>query len=68
MAQLDASPIGDQEVEDSTRTGSATFFRGDLIMKYFLWSFDLSFPLIQEGQLSASGERMCDLLVNRLED
>ena len=28
----------------------------------------LSFPLIQEGQLSVSGERMCTILVNRLED
>ena len=27
-----------------------------------------SLPLIQEGQLSVSGERMCTLLVNRLED
>ena len=28
----------------------------------------LSNPLIQEGQLSVSGERMCTILVNRLED
>ena len=28
----------------------------------------LSLPLIQEGQLSASGERMSTILVNRLED
>ena len=28
----------------------------------------LSLPPIQEGQLSVSGERMCTLLVNRLED
>ena len=28
----------------------------------------LYFPLIQEGQLSVSGERMCTILVNRLED
>ena len=28
----------------------------------------LSFPLIQEGQLSVSGERMCTILVNRIED
>ena len=28
----------------------------------------LSLPLIQEGQLSVSGERMCTLLVNHLED
>ena len=28
----------------------------------------LCLQLIQEGQLSVSGERMCTLLVNRLED
>ena len=28
----------------------------------------LSLSLIQEGQLSVSGERMCTMLVNRLED
>ena len=28
----------------------------------------LSLPLIQEGQLSVSGERMCTILVNRFED
>ena len=28
----------------------------------------LSITLIQEGQLSVSGERMCTILVNRLED
>ena len=27
-----------------------------------------SLPLIQEGQLSVSSERMCTILVNRLED
>ena len=28
----------------------------------------LSLPMIQEGQLSVSGERICTILVNRLED
>ena len=28
----------------------------------------LSLTLIQEGQLSVSGERMCTILVNRLDD
>ena len=28
----------------------------------------LSLPLIQEGQLSVSGERLCTILVNCLED
>ena len=39
MAHLDARLTGDQEVAGSTPTGSVTFFRRDLIMKYFLWSF-----------------------------
>ena len=64
MAQLDARPTGDQEVAGSTPAGSATFFRGDLIMKYFLRSFS---PF-REGQFSVSGERMCTVLLNRIED
>ena len=39
VAELDAHPTGGQEVVGSTPAGSATFFRGDLIMKYFLQSF-----------------------------
>ena len=39
VAQLDVHPSGDQEVARSTSAGSATFFPGDLIMKYFLCSF-----------------------------
>ena len=39
VAQLDEHQTGDQEVASSTPAGSATFFRGDLIMKYFLRSF-----------------------------
>ena len=58
---------GDQEVAGSTSAGSATFFCGDLIKKYFS-TVILSLLLIHEGQLSVSGERMCTLLVNRLED
>ena len=38
VAQLDADPTGDQEVVGWTYAESATFFRGDLIMKYFLCS------------------------------
>ena len=46
------------------------------VSNILLWRFDheifstviLSLPLIQEGQLSVSGERMCTILVNRLED
>ena len=44
--------------------------------KILSWRFDheifptfiLSLPLIKEGQLSVSGERMCTIQVNRLED
>ena len=66
VAHLDAHSTGDQEVAGSTPTGTTTFFHGDLIMKYFLRSFSL--PLIQEGQLSVSAERMRTILVNCLED
>ena len=39
VAQLDVGLTGDQEVAGSTPAGSATFFHGYLIMKYFLQSF-----------------------------
>ena len=48
MAQLDARPTGDQEVAGSTPARSATFFRGDLTMKYFLRSFS-PFHCFKEG-------------------
>ena len=67
MAQFNARPAGDQEVAGLTpcRVGNI-----------LSWTFDheifsvviLSLPLIQEGQLSVSGERMCTILVNHLED
>ena len=41
VAQSDARPTGDHEVAGSTPAGSATFFHGDLIMRYFLRSFSL---------------------------
>ena len=59
--------IGDLEVAGLNPAGLATFFHGDLIMKYFS-AVILSLPLIQEGQLSVSGKRMCTILVNILED
>ena len=37
--RLDVRLTGDQKVTGSTPTEAATFFRGDLIMKYFLLSF-----------------------------
>ena len=58
---------GDQEVAGSTPAEVGNILSWKLIMKYFLRSFS-PFPLIQEGQLSVSGERMCTILVNRLED
>ena len=39
VAQLDAPLIGHQEVAGSTPSGLATYFHGDMAMKYFLWSF-----------------------------
>ena len=61
MAQLDARPTDDKAVAGSTPTG--------LEFDHEIFStIILSFPLIQEGQLSVSGKRMCTILVNRLED
>ena len=57
MAQLDARRTGDQEV--------AGFMESD---HEIFSTVILSLPLIQEGHLSVSGERMCTILVNRLED
>ena len=39
VAQLDVHPTSDQKIAGSTPARWATFFRGDLIMKYFLRSF-----------------------------
>ena len=48
LAQLDARPTDDQEIAGLTPTRSATFFRGDLIMKYFLRSFS-PFRQLKDG-------------------
>ena len=40
----------------------------ETIRKHHKLTVILSLPLIQEGQLSVSGKRMCTILVNRLED
>ena len=56
----------DQEVGGSTPAEVGNFLSWRLIMKYFLRSFSLQ--LIQGGQLSVSGEIMCTILVNPLED
>ena len=60
-------PTGDQEVAGSTPIEVGNILSWRLIMKFFS-TVILSLPLIQEGQLSVSGERMCTILVNRLED
>ena len=49
----------------STLNGSATFFRGDLIMKYFLQSFS-PFRWFKKGSCPFLAEE-CTILVNRLE-
>ena len=56
MGELDGRPSGDQEVVGLIPAGSGNNLSWRLIMKYFLVIFSL--PLIQEGQLSGSGERM----------
>ena len=60
-------PTGDQEVAGSTpRPGRQHSF---VEIDHEIFStVILSLPLVQEGQLSVSGERMCRILVNRLED
>ena len=58
-------PTGDQEVAGSRRGRQHSF----VVIDHEIFStVILSLPLIQEGQLSVSGERMCTILVNRLED
>ena len=79
VAQLDVRPTGDQEVAvrcvSDWRPGGRGFDprRGRqhsfVEIDHEIFSIViLSLLLIQEGQLSVSGERMCTILVNRLED
>ena len=65
MVQLGAHQTGDQEVAGSIPAKAGNILSCRLITKYYLQSFSL--PLIQEGQLSVSGERICTILVNHLE-
>ena len=59
-------PTGDQEVAGSTPAEVGNIF---VEIDHEIFStVSLSLPLIQEGQLSVSGERMCTILVNHLED
>ena len=57
---------GDQEVAGSTPAEVVNIFV-EIDCEIFSTAI-LSLLLIQEGQLSVSGERMCTILVNRLED
>ena len=65
--RLDARPTGDQKVAGSTpaKVGNILSWRSD--HEIFSTAI-LSLLLIQKGQLSVSGERMCTILVNSLED
>ena len=66
MAHLDARPTGDQEVAGYPRQGRQHSF---VEIDHEIFStVIISLPLIQERQLSVSGERMCTILVYRLED
>ena len=58
VAQSDARPTGDQEVVGLITAGSGNNLSWRLIMKFFSRVI-LSLPLIQEGSLSVSGERVC---------
>ena len=74
VAQLDACPTEDLEVAGSQIRRLRV--RPPLGRQYSFVEIDheilsmviLSLPLIQEGQLSVSGERKCTILVNYLED
>ena len=66
MAQLDARLTGDQEVAVRPPPGRQYYF---VETDHEIFSTVILFlPLIQEGKLSVSGERMCTILVNRLEE
>ena len=66
VAQLDARPTGDQDVAVRPPPGRQYSF---LEIDHEIFSTAiLSLPLIQEGQLLVSGERICTKVVNRLED
>ena len=67
MAQLDANPTGDQVVEGRIPAREQQHSFVEIEHGIFSTAI-LSLPQIQEGQLSVSGERMCTILVNCLED
>ena len=59
-------PTGDRRLRVQSPIGQQHFFL-EIGHKIFS-TVILSLLPIQEGQLSVSGERMCIILVNRLED
>ena len=59
MAQLDAHATGDQEVAGSTRPGLQQNF---VEIDHEIFSMVILSLLIEEVQLSVSGERMCIIL------
>ena len=66
VAQLDEHQTGDQEIlGQSPPSQQHSFVEID---HEIFSSVILSLPLIQEGQLSVSDERICTILVNCLED
>ena len=60
-------PTGDQEVTGSIPAEGRQHSFVEIDHEIFS-TVILSLSLIQEGQLSVSGKRMCTILVNRLED
>ena len=60
-------PTGDQEVTGSTPSRGQQHSFVEIDHEIFS-TVILSLRLIQEGQLSVSGKRMCTILVNQLED
>ena len=65
VAQSDVYPTGEQEVAGPP-LGPVTFFHEDWLWNIFC--VILSLLLIQEGQLSVSGKRMCTSTGLLLED
>ena len=56
MTQLDARPTGEQEVTGSTPAGSGNNTLSLRFDHEIFSTVSFSIPLIQEGQLSVSGE------------
>ena len=62
-----ARPTDDQEEAGSASRRVSNITSRDLIKKYFSKATQAILH-IREGHLSVSGERMCILLINHLED